>query len=541
MAGISNIIGAYNINPKRVSSKLAFEMGQVFSARIVSADELSKELILKLLDGWQFTAKLEKPLDFVPQGLVKFQVEGFQDGKLQIRIVKDNKEEEKLDKTSVEDFLIQNNIDADKEDYKILEKMIKHNMPLTKENISRVKSIIDFKAKIEQDVKEQDSFVEKYVKSKGIDINTDKGKNIEKLLKGFFDELRKASVDDIFTMLENNIDLTEDNIKSFLKVSKENSIIYKDLKAADSELTKQTTYNNDENMLKEVYEQENEPQKIEQPGNRNSISEILKNDLKGNELSPEEIKLYEGLEKLFDNDDIISVKDSNSKEIRKGMDQLEADESGFEAKEAVTNAKLKALEGKLKDIEKLDNREQQVELVREQLKNKTEEMKSIIQNILSKEGSPKPEILDKVFETLKEYINDFKVFNSLSSQYYMLDVPINLSRDEYNCKLLVKDDRKSGKRIDSKNVSLVVSVKTLGMGTVDAYIKVREHNMYIDIKCEEQWVNMLSLGKNKLINELSNNNYIIALNVEKKVLEVSLANCSEFFEDSSLGSINARA
>lgn len=542
MAGISNIIGAYNINPKRVSSKLSFEVGQVFAAKIISSNELNKELILRLIDGWQFPAKLMKPLDFVPEGLIKFQVEGSKDGKLQIKIVS-NKKEEDVEKNSIEEFVLENNADVSKKDYEVLEKMIRHNMPLTKENISKIKTILDFKNKIEQDGREEDKFIEKYIKSKGIDVQSDQGKDIEKVLKGFFKELKNISIDDIFTMLENNIELSEDNIKSFLKLSKEDNTIYKELKSITEKLKHTFIHKNTENIYSEILENETvfkesiAASKKETP----SVIKVIEESLKNDELTKEEIKVFESLKRLLsETDEGIKTKEYNvlKDTIKDEQDSL-SEALGLQTGEVNIEEKLRILEQKLKNSIKSQNQDIETE-VKKQLKNKTEEMKSIIQDIIEKISSTKAEAFDKVFETLKEYINNFKVFNSMSSQYYYLDVPVNLNKDEYKCKLLIKDDRKSGKKIDSRNVSLVVSVKTVNIGIVDAYVKVREKNLYIDIKCEEAWVNTLTLGKNKLLEELSGYNYNVYINVNKKEFEANLTNCSEFFGDNSLGSINIR-
>ena len=69
-------------------------------------------------------------------------------------------------------------------------------------------------------------------------------------------------------------------------------------------------------------------------------------------------------------------------------------------------------------------------------------------------------------------LNDVKLFNSISQQYYYLDLPINVKDNEYQFKLIIKDDRKKGKKIDSTNVKIATSIKTINMGTVDAYIKI---------------------------------------------------------------------
>jgi hypothetical protein len=573
MAGISNIVGAYNINPKRISSKLSFEIGQVFTAKIVATSELNQDLILRLLDGWQFPAKLQKPLDFVPDGLVKLEVEGFQDGKLQIKLVNTSKEDDKLDKSSIEDLLLQGKIGVDKDDYDILKNMIKHNMPLTKDNVSKVKTIFDFRDKLLKDEGEEESFTLKYINSKGIEPESTEGKQIKENLMGFFKELKNISEDEILTMFENNIDLTENNIKSFIKVSMGTSTIYKEL----NNLTKQI----DVELEPETIDVKNVLSKIkESPNFKEEIVEVLvglEQKLESASLNPKELELYEGLKKISqdntnedkhlgdtsnldkpvkqDEEDSLEFINPKTIEIKKDENDDKGNIKIIEDKNTVDkdtedkanvdkNTVNKNIENKIspknnRNILSFSKRELEG-LVKEQLSGKTEEMKNIIKTLLDKIDKPKPEIYDKVIQGLKDNINDFKVFNSISNQYYYLDVPLNLNKKDYNCKLLIKDDRKTGKKIDSKNVSMVVSVKTGGIGTVDAYIKVKERNMSVNIKCEESWIKLLSSGKNKIMNELNRLGYTSFLMVEKRESEANLTNCREFFDDNSLNSINVK-
>ena len=135
-------------------------------------------------------------------------------------------------------------------------------------------------------------------------------------------------------------------------------------------------------------------------------------------------------------------------------------------------------------------------------------------------------------------MNDFKIFNSLSNQYYYLDVPVNINEQQYPCKLIIKDDRKNGKKIDSTNVKFAVCVKTINMGVVDAYIKVMNSNINIDIKCEDNWIKLLEKFKDKIINKLNEAGYIAGVKVDERKSEVNLVECNDFFEDSDFARIN---
>lgn len=546
VAGISNIIGAYNINPKRVSSKLSFEIGQVFTARVAAISEQNKELILKLLDGWQFPAKLQRPLDFVPDGLARFQVEGFKDGKLQIKLVNLKDENEDINKDTLEDLLLESNIDVSKEDYDTLKKMIKHNMPLTRENISKVKTIIDFKNKILSDSSEEDKFILKYTENKNIDLNSEKGKSVQNILKGFFAELKNLSEDDIFTMLENNIDINEDNIKSFKKLISEDSVVYKEVKniatkGSGIEAAKRDMAVLDNETVKEntFLAEGNDKKIIEQKDKVYSILKVLEADMEEGNLSPENIKLYEDLKKVV-SEDVNKNQNTDTKEVplkKPEGDSIAAEDEGKNIRSQDND--IKQTEIKHKNIVNSNRSEIEAE-VKQQLSDKTEEIKTIIKNLLKEDMEADSETFSKVFASIKENINDFKVFNSLSNQYYYMDIPINLRKEEYPCRLIIKDDRKSGKKIDSKNVSLVVSVKTVNIGTVDAYVKVRERSMNIDIKCEGSSIKLLDSGKNIILNELRELGYNAFIDVTEKQVEANLSNCSDFFDDNGINSINIR-
>ncbi len=549
MAGINNIIGAYIMNPKRVSSKLSFELGQVFAAKIVSSDEMNKELILKLLDGWQFPAKLQAPLDLIPEGLVKFQVEGFQNGKLQIKLISSKEEKQELNKSSLEDLISDGKVDVNKDDYNILNRMIKHNMPLTKDNISKVKTLVEFREKLFKSEDEAYSFILKYVNSKNIDVNSAKGKEISETLKGFFNELKNISEDELLTMLENNIDINEDNIKSFIKIFREESSIYKVLKETseklDLEVNAEPNEISSETGGKDIANNKVKQNDFKENKAKNySIDWIIEQELQNSNMTSEEKEVYKGLKRLMEsesNENSIIEEEPASTKLR-GVSHKEV-EGGPQEKLSVNadiaKEKIKFTQNRAKELTKPDKSFLLSE-IKEQITNKTEDMKNIIRNLLSEDKGQETESFGKVIYALKENINDFKIFNSVSNQYYYLDVPVNVNREEYQCKLLIKDDRKSGKKIDSKNVSLVVSVKTMKIGVVDAYIKVREQNMNVDIKCEEDWVKILLVGKDIIQKELSGLGYNVFFSVDKKETQASLTNCREFFEDSELGSINTR-
>ncbi len=180
-------------------------------------------------------------------------------------------------------------------------------------------------------------------------------------------------------------------------------------------------------------------------------------------------------------------------------------------------------------------------LVKHELNGKIENMKDVIRQLMSNSEELKSRTLEgKVAEFIKSNLNDFKLFNSLSNEYYYLDVPIDRRDTKYPCKLIIKDDRKGNKRIDSSNVKLVVAVKTVNMGTVDAYLTVSNNNLNVDIKCIDKYMKLLSKGTKQLTEKLSKLGYLVNITVGEKIDEVNLATCRKFFDSANTSALDIK-
>lgn len=573
MGGILQINNAYNIDSKKMHKKLSFTVGEQVTARIASVDKLTNEALLKLLDGWQFSAQLKDSIDFTPKELIKFQIEGYENGKLIVKVLSDSGEE--TQENVIGDILEEQGINIKQEDYSIIEKMVKYKMALTKENISKTKSLIDFQMKILQDVREEDSFIMKYLSNKGIDINSEKGQNISNSLKGFFHEFKNLDIDELMTLIENDIEFTEENIKSFNKLNKESMPLYKDIKGLESELSKSDKVSISpkgiEIETKDVTMNNLQSKDGVVDNKANTLSRssaYIQNAYENNEIK--ELDKKEILRRLLD------LGDTNSSDIEDGIinnigkNKLQVDIKNIDrdgSSEFILNSET---EGLLEDnlssniskdihfekftedvqleeftedihIKKLNSEKVETsQLVKEQIDTKISEMKELIKQVLEESNNVNKDIASKVLQGLESKMNDFKVFNSVSNQYYYVDVPVNLKDKEYPCKLIVKDDRKKGKKIDSTNVKFVASVKTINMGVVDAYIKVSNSTINIDIKSEENWVKVLEIGKSKVEKSLNNMGFITSVKVDKKEKEANLVKCRDFFEDNEFTRINLK-
>ncbi|EDS78589.1 conserved hypothetical protein [Clostridium botulinum C str. Eklund] len=560
MAVISNISNAYNVNSGKSHKKLSFDIGEKFLARIINIDGETNEAILKLLDGWQFSAQIKEPIDFTPNGLVKFVVEGYDKGKILLQLLSEGNE--KSDQSLIE-ILEEQGINVKKEDYNILEKMIKYNMPLTKENISKMKTLVEFQNKINESPNEEEQFIEKYLNNKNIDISSKEGKNIKDILKGFFKEFKKLNSDEIFTLVQNKIELTEENIKSFNNINKGCMTIYEEILDGKSVLNEfENEIASKEIESNNINNTNNETQNLNDDLDENSNSTLNKNNAYNSKAYINDKKVMDGkeiLRRLLEvegenknlSEENVNLKEISPKELQSEnnniQEKINSQDKTVETKTTTNSAETKVDEQykgqeaqiEKKVLDKLNNKPVEIaKNVKEQIENKTNEMKQIIKHVLGENSERDSSILGKVFQSLQGKMNDFKVFNSLSNQYYYLDVPVNVNEQQYPCKLIIKDDRKNGKKIDSTNVKFAVCVKTINMGVVDAYIKVMNSNININIKCEDKWVKYLEKSKDKIINKLNEIGYMVGVKVDQRQSEVNLVECNDFFEDSDFARIN---
>ncbi|WP_125153376.1 hypothetical protein [Clostridium rectalis] len=522
MAGIWNVNSLYNsVDAKKLISKLSFEIGEVFLARVINLDEGNSEVLLRMMEGWQFPAKLKIPLDYQPSGNIRFKVNGFEEGKILLEILNNRQSDENLSEDSIEYILKQQNIKINKEDYPLLQKMIKYNMPLTKDNIIKVKTITDFINRINKDPSYEEQFIDKYLDNRGYDINSQEYKNTKQILKGFFGELKNITEDDLLTFFENDVELSEENIKSFNKVFKGSKVVFNSL----DKLKRLMENESSNNML-------NNTEVLEGEGNEvlNTLEKISdKNKIKDNNIL---IKREERIINLKDNlgEETLKLK----LETTKGNSQVGQDyeKLSVNIKELDKDTDKIVLNSKKNYFEDISTS------VKKEISCKNEDMKNTIKEFLQKKEEFIPEIFDRLIQVIKKDISNFKIFNTVSNQYYYLDVPIDIKDSMYDCKLIIKDERRKGKKIDSKNAKIATSIKTLNMGVVDGFISVNNMKMDIKIKCDRRWMKILDYGKDNILNSLDDTGYNISISIEEREEEVSLTGCRDFFQDNDITTLN---
>lgn len=628
MPGIWNVNSGYNINTKKVSSKLTFESGERFTGRIISKGD-GKDVTIKLADGWQFIAELEGNVDLSDIKLVKFQVDGFEGGKLKLKLVNENTDDTVVEDENLKDLIQKEGLS--KEDINVLKKMITHNISLTRENINEIKGLIKFNEKISVNPKEIDAFIEKYLQSKGISSDSGEGQAVKELLSKFLGEFKKLSSEDILAFVENNLDFSEENINSFNNLFKGDSSIEDLLKKINDsikelDIPKNNSSINVENKIAEqlvnkpIENAKNAMDNINSAlatkiynendltNNKINILDVLKTLAANNDSTTESVqesKFDESqlskslIEKLNDKELVQSIKDTigdslSNKEVPKtqaanlieSTNKIKVEEllSKSEGKEVklttnefrqfidlinkteVDEISKKSLANEKSNIEPkpltstgpdkniqviketasktqlnglFEERLDSKELIKSEIKNKIEDVRDIVKNLISQTES-KEAGYEKVMNLIKSNINDIKVFNSISDEYYYLNFPVTLQNVEYPCQLIIKDNRKDGKKIDSTNAKMVVSVKTIKLGEVDGYLTMKENRIDVKLKCDDKFTYVLNNNKSKLVEGLSTLGLYVSVSVEPKDKPANIVNCRSFFNDITISAIDTK-
>ena len=439
-----------------------FKQGDTLKGIVVKQDDESNEVTIKLTNGMEIEAEIQGDVD-LKGGILKFEVTEFKDNTLFLKL-SDNKTEviqgEAIKKSTDEimNFIIKEGLK--KEDYNMLKAMVKYNIPLTRENITTVKSVMEFSGKMNNNPQEIKSFINTYLNSRDIVVNSREGLQIAQKLYEFFKAFSKADLQEVLLFLENNIEFTKENLDSFNKLFNSENTMEKVIDEVNEEIGKAIAIEEEllsENTMEKVIDAVNE-----EIGKVIAIEEELLSE-NTVEQSLKQITLKNG--------DEYTGKGKGTEVGKTIMATLVKESSKSQSindnivKDIIKNHSI--TDDDAKEIIKLMRNDSNYVMSKEVIRN-------IISNL--KEGNGNSA---QILNIMKSSINDLKLFNKINDQYYCLDVPVNFKENEYPCKLIIKDDRKDGKVIDSTNFKVAVSVKTKKLGTVDAFLNVRNRNIDI--------------------------------------------------------------
>ena len=559
-----------------------FKQGDTLKGIVVKHDAESNEVTIKLTNGMEIEAEIQGDVE-LKGGILKFEVTEFKDNTLFLKL-SDNKadviqgEASKKITDEIMNFIIKEGLK--KEDYNMLKAMVKYNIPLTRENITTVKSVLEFSGKMNNNPEKIKSFINTYLNSRDIVVNSREGLQVAQKLYEFFKAFSKADLQEVLLFLENNIEFTKENLDSFNKLFNSENTMEKVIDAVNEEIGKAIAIeeellseNTVEQSLKQITLKNGDEYTgkgkgtevgktimatlVKESSKSHSINDnIVKDIIKNHSITDDDAK---EIIKLMKNDsNYVMSKETLKENILKHTGR-EVVLNDVEAKslEAIINKEvikdkdinfIKSLFNNIeskqisvaKELESNDIRENIFNISKNLAKNVTEKSegaKEVIRNIISslKESNGNS---TQILNIMKSSINDLKLFNKINDQYYCLDIPVNFKENEYPCKLIIKEDRKNGKVIDSTNFKVAVSVKTVKLGTVDALLDVKNRNIDIQLKCDKNVMNLFVISKDKLKDIVESSGFSTKIEVVERTEKLQLLSCREFFNDNNIAVVD---
>ena len=559
-----------------------FKQGDTLKGIVVKHDAESNEVTIKLTNGMEIEAEIQGDVE-LKGGILKFEVTEFKDNTLFLKL-SDNKadviqgEASKKITDEIMNFIIKEGLK--KEDYNMLKAMVKYNIPLTRENITTVKSVLEFSGKMNNNPQEIKSFINTYLNSRDIVVNSREGLQIAQKLYEFFKAFSKADLQEVLLFLENNIEFTKENLDSFNKLFNSENTMEKVIDAVNEEIGKAIAIEDEllsENTVEQSLKQITLKNGDEYTGkgkgtevgktimatlvkesskshsiNDNIVKDIIKNHSITDDDAKEIIKLMRN-----DSNYVMSKKTLKENILKHTGREVVLNDVEAKSLEAIINKEvikdkdinfIKSLFNNIeskqisvaKELESNDIRENIFNISKNLAKNVTEKSegaKEVIRNIISslKESNGNSK---QILNIMKSSINDLKLFNKINDQYYCLDIPVNFKENEYPCKLIIKDDRKNGKVIDSTNFKVAVSVKTVKLGTVDALLDVKNRNIDIQLKCDKNVMNLFVISKDKLKDIVESSGFSTKIEVVERTEKLQLLSCREFFNDNNIAVVD---
>ncbi|WP_346867687.1 MULTISPECIES: hypothetical protein [unclassified Clostridium] len=544
MSNVWKINMVQNYTTRDDFNKLTFKKGDSFSARILRLEGSTTDVIIKLLDGRVFPARVDGEIlqENLDDYMFKFQLDGFEGGKFLLRILESNvidslgnNGDSAIKDPLMEELLKNLDFPVGKEDVPILKSMLKNNIPITEENLLEIKGLKEFIDQSNNSPKELNKFIDKFIEAKGIQNNSSEAKQIKETLGRVLNEIKNLKIDDVFVMKALDIKLNEHNIKAFSKViSNEYSILPE---------IKETT-----NVIKEqIIGNINKDTQGEGIVNRNStISEGDKLIYSKKDSSQPMVSIKESLENkeaILSSEKMVNKEGKHSNDIINertiGIVNDEDDLLGKMASHGndevdSTNKLFKQLKSDIMVARSITSN-----MVKDELREKISFIKNDLMELI-KLSQKETSTFNNVIQNLETKFQEFKMFNTINNNYYFLNVPLDMKDKEYDCKLIIKDERSKGKKLDTENIKIAASVATVNMEKVDAYLTVNKNSATIEIESEATYVKILERFKGKLINDLIDSKYMFNIFIKEKKHDFSFSNCRSFFEDDDFTTINTR-
>lgn len=544
MSNVWKINMVQNYTTKDDFNKLTFKKGDSFSARILRLEGSTTDVIIKLLDGRVFPAKVYGEIlqENLENYMFKFQLDGFEGGKFLLRVLESNiidnmgnREDLTIKDPLMEELLKNLDFPVGKEDVPILKSMLKNNIPITEENLLEIKGLREFIDQSNNSPKELNKFIDKFIEAKGIPHNSSDGEYIKSTIGKVITEIKNLNIDDIFVMKSLDIKLNEDSIKAFSKVISDGYSVLPEVKETASVIKEQISGNINKDLQDE--------NSVNSTSTFKEAEKVLYSEQDKTQPIAIEKDNIENKEAILSADGVVSKENKAITDIinEKRVDII-SDEGGIQSKTMLQEKELSVNYSKLVKELKQDpmiDRDITSHMVKDELKEKISLIKTNLMEMI-KLSQKDPSAFNNVVQNLENKFHEFKMFNTINNNYYFLNIPMDMQNKEFDCKLIIKDERGKGKKIDTDNIKLAASVVTMNMEKVDAYLNINKNVATIEIESESAYVKLLEKFKGILIRDLADSKYMFNIFIKEKKHDFSFSNCRSFFEDDDFTTINTR-
>ena len=492
------------INRKTIS-KVSLNLGESFRGELINLE--GEEALILLPGGYKLRARIVGNLKEAYLSKFLFQLEDFKDGKVFLKIIREETTEEF--KGDLKNKFFKEGIEPEDEDMASL--LLRHNIPLSKSNLSFVKSVFFLWGEGLKNEEYIDKLIDKYIKLKGGSFEPLREGEAKLKLKEAFKEISTLTEEDIIIFLENDIALSKENINGYKKLMDSTGILFDALKTLEdktglSMIEKELLPKDIDTTIDYLSEEADNSSVIPQSSKEKSLAPKLRgysNEAKNN------------IKAIFDK---ILVEGGSEREAETTVAEVNAD--GNKNNTAVEKEQIKG--AMIKDLKVLS------EEVLEELVIKGKELKEMVEKVIEEVNTGKlSEALEKELNIMTK---DLKILNQLSKDYYYLDIPLTVFNKDFPLKMIIKDNREGGKTLDSKDIKLVISVDAPRLGIIDGYIEIKERKLKVNITVPKESLQLFKRNEESLLSSLNNLGYNtdIQFNPKEEGHEVSLL--TRFFQ-----------
>lgn len=494
-----------NSNDSQVFTNLLskLKIGEVIDAEILLA---SKNFIMfQLADGSKIEASTKKDLELNKGDNIKLVLKSKSEGKFILETVVDTKKNSikaELSKLGLDDNIQNADLLREFKESGIVvnQELIKKTLSFISENKNIQKATAIFGAIENKTIEELTNIQNSLISNEKF---ADKLKSIIDQMNKIEDPVILKEIRNIIKQ-ENKLDFKE-SLKLYIKDDLDNmkSEISNqiNIKETNNEITNENINKNTDTEKKSTSSKENqhvEDNKILPQTKLNQLEEKIKSFIVENKVNylNDIDKFDENITKILK--DINNMKfdridkfenyiNSKIEDIQSNAKQIVSDEfkNSIEKKDNLISNDIKMLKEEIKTgFEKLflhlDNPKKFKEDVLEnkvELKKKLEEIDNVLK---STENNEIHELKNIVSNTL----NDIKNTDSILNNAFYFQIPVNINNQLSNMDLYIMKNGKGKNKIDINNSTIVISLKTTNLGTVDSIITKKYDKLYLNIKVE---------------------------------------------------------